>query len=208
MVNRKVSIMRIWAACLILITSFVFISPSRAALVSYAFTAERSLTLGAPSSGSVAETAAGIDLISGTFSFESSTLNDGFFIGDFATGTLIIDQFSFPAGGTSNITTTNNFIGSDALTFTHANGGLRAVFQLIDMTETLLSSLDLPLFLFLTDLVSQIRIADISAGTLGPTVFYDLTSLTAVPLPSALPMMLGTLIGVAWIVRRRKKVTA
>lgn len=201
--------MRIWATCLILLTSFVFISSSHAALVSYAFTAERSLTLGFPSAGSVAETAAGIDAISGTFSFESATANNGnFFMGDFATGNLVIDQFALPIGGTSNITTTNNFFGSDSLTFTQTNGGLRATFQLIDTTETLLSSLDLPLFLFLTDFVAQIRISDISGSFLAPTVFYDLTSLTAVPIPGALPMLLATLIGGAWISRRRKKVAA
>lgn len=199
--------MRIWATCLILLTSVTFISSAQAAIVSYGFTAERSLTLGFPSGGSVASTAAGIDSISGTFTFESTTTNDGgFFMGDFATGSLFIDQFALPVGGTSNIMTTNNFIGSDSLTFTQTNGGVRATFQLIDATQSLLSSLDLPLFVFLTDFLAQIRISDISASSFGSTVFYDLTSLTAVPIPGALPMMLGTLIGGAWIVRRRKKV--
>ena len=201
--------MSIWAKKIFLIVSLglIFISSAQAAIVSYNFTADRIFVIGTPTSGSLAETAASFATISGTISYDTATPNVGVFgFGSYSTGSLLFDQFGLPGGGSYSTTTANNLFGYDGLSLTYGLSSERLTVNasFIDSTRTLLSSAALPLFLSLTDpfasiIISQGRRRDRS------TVSFNLTSLSAVPLPGALPMLLGTLAGATFLRRRRKQ---
>lgn len=198
--------MRFGLTTLIFLINLSALSMAHAAVVSYNFTADLSSVFRTPSSGSTAETAAGFSSISGTFSYDTSATNNGLFgFGLYDTGSIIINEFAIPAGGSATSATANNFFGFDTfdLTYTVPSDRFAVSLNFVDSSQTLLSSSDLPLFLFLTDPLATISFIDIRRRR-SAFVNFDLTSISPVPLPGAISMMIGSLIGFAFIRRKYK----
>lgn len=183
---------------------FIFLSPAQAAIVSYNFIAEQTFVAGTPASGSFAETAASFSEISGTIGYDTATPNVGFLgLNAYNTGSLSFNEFGLPGGGDYLTTNTNNFFGFDSLNLSYDVDNIAVDVNFLDNTQTLLSSAILPLFLTLTDPTASITILQGFS-----VVNFDITSLSAVPIPGALALFVTSLFGMALIRYRRKKSVA
>lgn len=183
-------------------------SSANAALVSYNFVAEQTSSSGTPTGGTLVDTADGFLIITGTISYDTDGATDGSESGyqQFDTGTIAIDQFSVPDLFQFSYNQDNS--GQNFGIVYQGIGGPTTLFHLQDSSDSLYSNLvDLPLALFLTTPVAEFVFSN---GLLGsdPSVTFGITSLSStavVPLPGALPMMMGAIAGFAFFRRKIKR---
>lgn len=199
--------MRIVSVYIFFFIGLIFNSSAQAALVSYNFVAEKAGFIGTPTSGSLVDIADEFLVITGTVSYDTEGTVDTTAINyqSFNTGTIVIDQFSVSALFQYSYSQDNS--GQNFGIVHQGIGGPTTLFHLQDSSESLFTGLDLPLALFLTSPVAEFVFSE---GLLGssPSVTYSITSLgstAVVPLPGALPMMMGALAGFAFFRRKIKK---
>ena len=158
------------------------------------------------------------DALTGSFSYDVATPNNGFFpgIGDYfgALTSLTFTIGSYVGGlGSSGSITTRDFPGNDAIfpqTAQPAGADIGALqpslffLELLDSSGTAVSSDTLPLTLSLSDFDSgtwTLRFEPSQGLAIQVSGSLDLGATTAVPLPAALPLLLVGLVGLGLVGR-------
>jgi hypothetical protein len=187
-------------------------APASAAVLTFNFTAVRTLVLGTPPPGSVTAAAEGLETITGAFSYDNSvaaSVSDPTFA-RYATGSIVINEFSTAGTRAPLKTEVLNSAGGDSFSIGPSVGatGVDRIDILLQSTETTpFNSTALPTAFN----ISQFNVINILRFTTSFTAQADYRftsisqapSVAEVPLPAALPLFVAGLAGLGMI-RRRK----